>query len=172
MDKLAKIMNYLIKSDLYTKIHHRKPEDPEPDLTTGQLMKELYKDVIFSNKSFWDRAEIEQARQHFAEYLCVSKGQGYGLFKGCLIINEQLLKLIITSPLYGFVGMIDGRYPKTRYDLQYAGFIQQLTSKYMWELCPSVPEGLIPVYDAGTGKAYNEEGNVHLITTDQGVWLF
>jgi hypothetical protein len=191
MDKLTQIMNYSIESELYADICHKEPGDPEPDSTAEQLVKESYKDVIFSDKKFWDRASIEQVRQHFTEYLHASKGRGDGRFEGCLIIDERSLKSIIASPItpqrhsqpYGFVGMIDGRYPETQYEPQYTGFIQveirclwplyvELTSKYMWELCPSVPEGLIPVYDGGTGKAHDKEGNVHPIATDRGVRLF
>ncbi|GIJ89560.1 hypothetical protein Asppvi_008502 [Aspergillus pseudoviridinutans] len=51
MDKLTQIMNYSIESDLYTD-HHKEPEDPEPDSTAEQLVKELCKDVIFSDKKF------------------------------------------------------------------------------------------------------------------------
>jgi hypothetical protein len=191
MDRLGQIVNHSIESELYADIRHKEPEDPEPDSTAEQLVKESRKDVIFSDKKFWDGASIEQVRQHFAEYLCASKGRGYGRYEGCLIIDERSLKSIVASPItrqrysrpYGFVGMIDGRYPETRYDLQYAGFMRvkisclwplytELTSKYMWELCPSVPEGLIPVYDGGTGTAHDEEGNVHPIATDRGVRLF
>ncbi|KAF7122274.1 hypothetical protein CNMCM5793_000231 [Aspergillus hiratsukae] len=181
MDKLAQMVNYSIESDLHAEIRHRKPEDPEPDSTAERLVKESHKDVIVSDKKFWDGAGIEQVRQHFAEYLRTSKGRRSGRFEGCLIIDEQSLKSIVASPIprrgetpqrrshpYGFVGMIDGRYPETRYDLQYAGFMRveipclwplyvELTNKYMWELCPSVPQGSIPVYDGGTGKAHDEE---------------
>jgi hypothetical protein len=191
MDKLTQVMNYSIESELYADIRHKEPEDPEPDPTAEQLVKESHKDVIFSDKKFWDGASIEQVRQHFTEYLHASKGRGDGRFEGCLIIDERSLKSIIASPItpqrhsqpYGFVGMIDGRYPETQYEPQYTGFMRveirclwplyvELTSKYMWELCPSVPEGLIPVYDGGTGKAHDEEGNVHPIATDRGVRLF
>ncbi|GFF82093.1 hypothetical protein IFM47457_05691 [Aspergillus lentulus] len=183
MDKLAQIMNDSIESEV--------DADTDPDPTAERLVKESHKDVIFSDKRFWDGASIEQVRQHFAEYLRASKGRGSGRFEGCLIIDERSLKSIIASPTtpqrhgksYGFVGMIDGRYPETRYDLQYTGFMRveipylwplyaELTSKYMWELCPSVPEGLIPVYDGATGKAHDEEGNVHLIVMHRGGWLF
>ncbi|KAF7173063.1 hypothetical protein CNMCM6106_007190 [Aspergillus hiratsukae] len=196
MEKLTQIMDYSIESDLYAEIRHKKPEDPEPDPTAERLVKESRKDVIFSDKKFWDGAGIEQVRQHFADYLRASKGRGYGRFEGCLIIDERSLKSIVASPVfrrgeapqrhgqpYGFVGMIDGRYPETRYEPKYTGFMRvelpclwplyaELTSKYMWELCPSVPEDLIPVYDGGTGKAHDEEGNVHRIATDRGVRLF
>ncbi|PKX98460.1 uncharacterized protein P174DRAFT_381972 [Aspergillus novofumigatus IBT 16806] len=192
MDKLAQIINHSIESELYADIRHKEPEDPEPDSTAEQLVKESRKDIVFSDKRFWDGASIEQVHQHFAEYLRASKGRGYGRFEGCLIIDERSLKSIIASPMtaqrhgkpYGFVGMIDGRYhPETRYGLQYTGFMRveiprlwhlyaELTSKCMCELCPSVPEGLLPVYDGGTGKAHDEEGNVHPIATDRGVRLF
>jgi hypothetical protein len=33
MEKLAQIINYSIKSDLYAEMHYRKPEDLEPDPT-------------------------------------------------------------------------------------------------------------------------------------------
>lgn len=183
MDKLAQIMNDSIESEL--------DADTDSDSTAERLVKESHKDVIFSDKRFWDGASIEQVRQHFAEYLHASKGRGSGRFEGCLIIDERSLKSIIASPTtpqrhgksYGFVGMIDGRYPETRYDLQYTGFMRveipylwplyaELTSKYMSELCPSVPKGLIPVYDGATGKAHDEEGNVHLIVMHRGGWLF
>jgi hypothetical protein len=79
--------------------------------------------------------------------------------------------------------MINGQYPEMRYDPHYAGFMRveirclwplyaEFAYKYMWELCSPVPKGLIPVYDGGTGKAQDEEGNIHRIATERAVRLF
>ncbi|KAJ5195295.1 uncharacterized protein N7498_008733 [Penicillium cinerascens] len=187
IEKLAKVMNYSIDSGLYAIIKHKKPGDPEPDGDAERLVKEAHKDVIFSDKQFWDGASIEQVRQHFSEYLRASKGLCTGRFEGCLLIDERSLKSIVASPdpqswleetrpkkpsqPWGFVGMIDGRYPENRYKPHYTGYMRvdilslwnlyiEFKFRYMQELCPLVPDGLIPVYDSGTGKAQDEDGNV------------
>lgn len=199
MDKLAKVMNHSIDSELHTEIRYKESEDPEPDANAERLVKETHKDVIFSDKQFWDGASIEQVRQHFSEYLRASRGQGTGRFEGCLLIDERSLKSIVASPdpqpwlggrrprkpsqPWGFVGMIDGRYPENRYEPRYTGYMRveilslwslynALTSKYMQELCPSVSDGLIPVYDGGSGKAQDEEGNVFPTAAKRKTRLF
>ncbi|KAJ5115775.1 hypothetical protein N7456_000123 [Penicillium angulare] len=205
MDKLARVMNNSIDSDLHAKLESMEPEDlkdPQavPDADAERLVKITHKDVVFSDKDFWDGASIEQVRQHFSEYLRASKGRGTGRFEGCLVIDERSLKSITDSPdpqpllgggsskqpgqRWGFVGMIDGRYPENRYEPCYTGYMRveikslwslylEFQSKDMQELCPSVPAGLIPVYDSGTGKAQDEEGNFHLTAADRrGVRLF
>ncbi|KAJ5141856.1 Mitochondrial carrier protein LEU5 [Penicillium atrosanguineum] len=199
MDKLAKVINYSIDSDFLAEIQYKEPEDPEPDADAERLVKETHKDVIFSDKQFWDGASTEQVRQHFSEYLRASKGRGTGRFEGCLLIDERSLKSIVASPdpqpwvkgrrtkkpsqPWGFIGMIDGRYPENRYEPRYTGYMRveifslwnlytALTFRYMQELCPSVPDGLIPVYDSGTGKAQDEEGNVFPTAADRTTRIF
>ncbi|KAJ5768765.1 hypothetical protein N7520_003324 [Penicillium odoratum] len=119
-------MNHPIESELQAQIRYKKPGDPEPD--AERLVKETHKDTIFSDKQFWDGASVKQVRQHFFKHLCASKGQGTGRFKGCLLIDKRSVKSIIASPdpqpwlgrrrskkpsyPWGFVGMIDGRYPE------------------------------------------------------------
>lgn len=199
MDKLAKIMIYCIDSDLHAEIRWKEPEDEEPDADAERLVKETHKDVIFSDKQFWDGASIEQVRRHYAEYLRASKDRGAGRFEGCLFIDERSLKSIVASPdpqpwlkgkrlkqpirPWGFVGMIDGRYPENRYEPGYTGYMRvevlslwslydELRFKHMQELCPSVPDGLIPFYDSGTGKAQDEEGNFFPTAADRTPRLF
>ncbi|KAJ5195576.1 uncharacterized protein N7498_009014 [Penicillium cinerascens] len=199
MDKLAKVMNYSIDSELQAEIQHKKPKDPEPDGDAERLVKETHKDVIFSDKQFWDGASIKQVRQHFSEYLRASKGLGTGRFEGCLLIAERSLKSIVASPdpqswledtrprkpsqPWGFVGMTDGRYPENRYEPRYTGYMRveilclwnlcnELACHRMQELCPSVSDGLIPVYDSGTGIAHDEEGNVSPTLADRKTRLF
>lgn len=199
MDRLAKIMNYSIDSDLHAEIRWKEPEDEEPDADAERLVKETHKDVIFSDKQFWDGASIEQVRHHYAEYLRASKDRGAGRFEGCLFIDEWSLKSIVASPdpqpwlkgkrpkqpirPWGFVGMIDGRYPENRYEPGYTGYMRveilslwslydELRFKHMQELCPSVPDGLIPFYDSGTGKAQDEEGNFFPTAADRTPRLF
>lgn len=192
MEKLAQIMNHSIDAGLHREIRRRQkePEDPEPNPLPERLVRESHKDVIFSDRKFWDRAGIEQIRQHFTEYLRASKGGVYGRFKGCLVIDERSLKSIIAShvpqPWLGgrppgigelcesFVGMIDGRYSENRDDPRYTGFMR-VKVRSLWDLycqmdwkamrglspfewLPSVPEGLIPVYDGGTGKRRMKRG--------------
>ncbi|CAI7583424.1 unnamed protein product [Penicillium pancosmium] len=183
MDKLTKIMNYCIDSDLHAEIRWKEPEDEEPDADAERLVKETHKDV----------------RHHFAEYLRASKARGAGRFEGCLFIDERSLKSIVASPdpqpwlkgkrpkqpirPWGFVGMIDGRYPENRYEPGYTGYMRveilslwglydELRIKHMQELCPSVPDGLIPFYDSGTGKAQDEEGNFFPTAADRTPRLF
>jgi hypothetical protein len=199
MDKLAKVMDYSIDSDFYAEIRYKEPEDPEPEADAERLVKETHKDVIFSDKRFWDKASIEQVRHHFSEYLRASKGRGTGRFEGCLLIDERSLKSIVASPdpqswleekrpkkpsqTWGFVGMIDGRYPENRYEPRYTGYIRveilslwslydALKFRYIQELCPPVSDGLIPVYDGGTGKAQDEAGNVFPTLADRKTRLF
>jgi hypothetical protein len=199
MDKLAKIRDYSIDSDIHADIREKEPEDEEPDADAERLVKETYKDVIFSDKQFWDGASIEQVRHHFAEYLRASKGRGTGRFEGCLFIDEWSLKSIVATPdpqpwlggeipewfgqPWGFVGMIDGRYPENRYEPGYTGYMRvdvfslwelydDLRRQNMQELCTSVPDGLIPFFDGGTGRAQDEEGNFFPIATDRTPRLF
>ncbi|KAF3385189.1 hypothetical protein F1880_001823 [Penicillium rolfsii] len=209
IDKLAKVMNNSIDSDLHAELRYKEPEDPEPedpepedpepDADAERLVKESHKDVVFSDKLFWDRASIEQVRRHFFEYLLASKGRGTGRFEGCLLIDERSLKSIVNSPdpqpwlgrrwpkqhshPWGFIGMVDGRYPENKYESNYTGYMRveilslwslynEFCMKDMQELCPSVPDGLIPVYDSGTGKAQDEEGNVFPIAADRRPRLF
>jgi hypothetical protein len=201
MDKLAKIMDDEIDSDLQAEIRRKGPEDEEPDGDAERLVRETHKDVIFSDKQFWDGATIEQVRDHFAEYLRASKDRGTGRFEGCLFIDERSLKSIVASPdpqpwlkgkmpeepikPWGFVGMIDGRYPGNRWKARYTGYMRvdilslwhlynELKRRNMQELCPSeiVPEGLIPFYDGGMGKAQDEEGNFIPTVTDRTTRIF
>jgi hypothetical protein len=201
MDKLAKNMDNQINSDLYADNRRKKPKDEEPDGDAERLVMETHKDVIFSDKQFWDRATIEQVRDHFVEYLRASKGEGTGRFEGCLLIDERSLKSIIASsdPLpwlegerprlpvktRGFVGMIDGRYPDNRWKARYTGYMRvdirslwhlyrELSRRNMQELCPSeiVPEGLIPFYDSGMGKAQDKEGNFIPTVADRTTRIF
>ncbi|KAH1297266.1 hypothetical protein KXW98_004399 [Aspergillus fumigatus] len=200
MDKLSQIIDYAIDCQVYADIRDKEPEDPQPESTAERLVKESRRDVIFSDK-FWDGAEREQVRQHFVEYLRASKGHHHGRFQGCLRNDEKLLKSIVDShiprPWLGgrcpdmprgppdFVEMIDGRYPgnKNHPDWPYPGFMrveirclwflhQELSDQHMWEVCPSVPEGLIPVFDGGTGKAQHEAGNGYPTVLDRGTRLF
>ncbi|KAJ5904314.1 hypothetical protein N7504_006697 [Penicillium tannophilum] len=193
LDKLAKMRNYCIDADLHATIRHKKPKDPEPDSNAERLVKETYKDVIFSNKKYWDGADIEKIRQHFAEYLDASKGRGYR-FEGCLMIDEPSLKSIAATvipepwlggrgsqtpdPPQGYVNMIDGRY--TGNESRYSGFMCVEIGPLWWlylnlkwstmsQVCPTVPEGLIPIYDGGDGKAQDEEGNFHQMPIDRDV---
>ena len=191
LEKLDQSMNYSIDSDLNTAKENREKNsedpEPEPDPTPERLVQESRKHVIFSDKKFWDGASIDQIRVHFTQYLCASKGRGYGRFEGCLLIDERSLNSIVASssphPQLGeaFVGMIDGRYPdETRHDPRYKGFMrvdifclwflyEELGNYSMRALCPEgVPEGLIPVYDEGTGRAQDEEGNIVLVLLTQG----
>ncbi|KAJ5740097.1 hypothetical protein N7533_012881 [Penicillium manginii] len=201
MDKLAKIMDDEIDSDFQAEIRRRGLEDEEPDGDAERLVRETHKDVIFSDKQFWDGATIEQVRDHFAEYLRASKDRGTGRFEGCLFIDERSLKSIVASPdpqpwlkgkmpeepikPWGFVGMIDGRYPGNRWKARYTGYMRvdilslwhlynELKRRNMQELCPSeiVPEGLIPFYDSGMGKAQDEEGNFIPTVTDRTTRIF
>ncbi|KAJ5174367.1 uncharacterized protein N7482_000244 [Penicillium canariense] len=199
MEKLGHIINSSIDAGLHAKIRHNRPEDPESNEEPERLVKESRKDVIFSDKRFWDRAGIEQIRQHFREYLRASKGTIYGRFKGCLVIDELSLKSIVFSDVpqpwlggrspnmgqycLGVVGMIDGLYPESRDHPRYTGFMRvyvrslwdlycQLCRENMRESIPypylfSVPEGLIPVYDGGTGEAQDEEGNIYPIVLER-----
>ncbi|CEO59510.1 hypothetical protein PMG11_04184 [Penicillium brasilianum] len=199
MNKLARVMNNSIDSDLHAELRYKEPEDPEPDADAERLVKEAHKNVVFSDKQFWNGASIEQVRRHFSEYLHASKGRGAGRFEGCLFIDEQSLKSIINSPEpqpwfgerepkqrsqpWGFVGMVDGRYPENRYEPHYTGYMRveilslwslyyEFQMKDMQELCPSVSDGLIPVYDSGTGKAQDEEGHVFPTAADRRPRLF
>ncbi|KAL4745632.1 hypothetical protein BDW72DRAFT_186367 [Aspergillus terricola var. indicus] len=191
LKKLDWALDYGIDSDLDSA--KRKLEDmtsntdPEPESMPEQLIKESRKHVVFSNKKFWDGASIEQIRAHFKQYLRASKGRGYGRFEGCLMIDEHSLKSIVaaSSPRprlgEGFVGMVDGRYPEeTGNELGYKGFMRVFISSLwffygesetqsMRSLCPKgVPEGLIPVYDEGTGTAHDEKGNAVKVYRTQG----
>ncbi|KAL4976094.1 hypothetical protein BDW66DRAFT_136143 [Aspergillus desertorum] len=184
-------LDYGIDSDLDSS--RRKLEDmdsnaePEPESTPERLIKESRKHVVFSNKKFWDGASIEQIRAHFKQYLRASKGRGYGRFEGCLGIDERSLKSIVAAssprPRLGeaFVGMVDGRYPEeTGNEPGYSGFMRVFISSLwffygesgnqsMRSLCPKgVPEGLIPIYDEGTGTAHDEEGNAVEFYMTQG----
>ncbi|KAL2802906.1 hypothetical protein BJX63DRAFT_425692 [Aspergillus granulosus] len=183
---------YIIYRTVYTaknpkKEKKKKPGGPEPDPTPERLVKESRKHIIFSNKRFWDGTSIEQIRTHYAQYLRTSNGFNYGRFEGCLVIHERSLKSIVSSssphPRLGeaFVGMINGRYSdKTRHDPRYTGFMRVdfscLWVLYIWlslqsmrAVCPKdVPEGLIPVYDEGTGMAHDEEGNVVPVYLTEG----
>lgn len=200
MDKLAKIMQYSIDSDLHAEIRRKEPEDEEPDGDAERLVKETHKDVVFSDKEFWNGANIEQVRHHYAEYLRASKGRGTGRFEGCLFIDERSLKSIVASPdppppwlkgksprlpiqPWGFVGMIDGWYPENSHGPRYTGYMRvkidvlwdlydQLRRRNIQELCPSVPDGLIPFYDGDTGRSQDEEGNFFTIATDRRARLF
>lgn len=49
---------------------------------------------------------------------------------------------------------------------------QELSGQHMWEVCPSVPEGLIPVFDGGSGKAQDEAENEYPTVLNRGVRLF
>jgi hypothetical protein len=79
--------------------------------------------------------------------------------------------------------MIDGRYPENMYKPRYTSYMRveilslwsmynALISKYMQEHCPSVSDGLIPLYDGGSGKAQDEEGNALLTAADRKTRLF
>jgi hypothetical protein len=50
----------------------------------------------------------------------------------------------------------------------------ELKRRNMQELCPSeiVPEGLIPFYDGGMGKAQDEEGNFIPTVADRTTRIF
>lgn len=81
-----------------------------------------------------------------------------------------------SGPCLGVVGMIDGRFPESRHDPRYTGFMRvrivclwhlynELDFHYMdevspFERLPSIPEDLIPVYDGGRGAAQDEEGHI------------
>jgi hypothetical protein len=194
MNILGQIINSSIDVTFHSKIRDKKPDDAEPNGEPGRLVKESRKDVIFSDKRFWDGAGIEKIRQHFREYLRASKGRTYGRFKGCLVIDELSLKSIIysnipqpwlsgrLSPNYGspctaIVGMIDGQYPHIADPPRYTGYMRVYV-QFLWDLScqlcdgdmrESIPhpylghilEGLIPVYDGGTGKAQDEEGKIY-----------
>jgi len=74
--------------------------------------------------------------------------------------------------------MVDGRYPENRYEQHYTGYMRveilslwslyyEFQTKDMQELCPSVPDRLIPGYDSGTDKAQDEEGHVFPTAADR-----
>lgn len=173
MERLSRLMNAEIESQLN---HPRKRfgDDPRPE----QLVEASHKDVVFSDSARWDAASIEQIRERFSEYLRAIKRDvcgGCGRFGGCLVIDERSLKSIVaTDGSIGFVGMVDGQYNATKkHDMPYNGFMRvqinvlwwlylNLDMLHMEELCPVVPNGLIPVYDGGDGKAQDEDGNIDL----------
>lgn len=176
--KLDQAMDFAIDSDLNAARKSDREGSKADDATPERLVKESRKHVLFSNKRFWDGAEVHQIRAHFKQYLRASKGRGYGRFGGCLVIDERSLKSVVRAssprPRLGeaFVGMVDGRYPdETGNEPGYTGFMRvdifclwflygEMGNNSMREVCPKgVPEGLIPVYDEGTGMAQDEEGN-------------
>lgn len=85
------MFNYLIKSELYAVIRHKEPEDLEPDSTAEQVVKESYKDVIFSDKKFWDRANIEQVHQFFTISVLVKVAVMVDLKDALLLMNDPLV---------------------------------------------------------------------------------
>ncbi len=149
MNILDLIINDAIDTELQEKIRRKNPEDPEPNGEPARLVRESRKDVIFSDKRYWNEAGTEQIRQHFREYLRASKGTIYGRFKGCLVIDEFCLKSIICShnpqpslderpsdsfkPFTAMVGMIDGQYPDIRNDPCYTGFMRVYVD-FLWDL--------------------------------------
>ncbi|KAJ5986448.1 hypothetical protein N7451_010813 [Penicillium sp. IBT 35674x] len=193
MDKLAGVMNDSIDSDLHVELRYKEHEDPDPDADAERLVKEAHMDVAFL------RQTVLGWSQYRAKYLLASKGRGTGRFEGCLFIDERSLKSIVNSPdpqpwlrgrrpkqpsqPWGFVGMVDGRYPENRYEPHYTGYMRveilslwslynEFQMKDMQELCPSVPDGMIPVYDSEAGKAQDEEGNVFPTAADWRPRLF
>ncbi|KAL4911190.1 hypothetical protein BDW74DRAFT_142524 [Aspergillus multicolor] len=175
---LAKIDAYLdgsIAADLNSE--REKLDLRESDLTPERLLKESRKHVIFSDKRFWDGVSTEAIRAHFSEYLRASKGREYR-FRGCLVIDERSLDSIARSSDQtrlgeAWVNMVDGRYPHESGAAEgYRGFMRvdmnclwvlycALGFNSMREVCPkNVPEGLIGVYDEGTGMAHNKDGNI------------
>ncbi|KAJ5928254.1 hypothetical protein N7466_007210 [Penicillium verhagenii] len=142
-----------------------------------QLIQASHKDAILSDMARWDGASIEHVRNHFAEYLrktdqmAYPRDQRYAL---CLVIDEKALKSI-TAPgdEVGWVGAVDARFdPAIKYDWPgYCGFMRvkvrslwdiylNLHFDQMWNLCPEVPEGWIPVYDGGSRVGQDESGEI------------
>lgn len=171
MEKLTRVMNQWIDGDF------NNPDDPNRNYPRPeQLVKESHKDVIISDSSRWDGASVEQVRSHYVEHLREMKQEGCGeqpRFVVCLMIDERSLNSIVARDGHsGFVGVLDGWYhPEKKYDWpSYRGYMraeisalwplyQNLDFNHMDEVCMGVADGYIPVYDAGYGKAHDEDGN-------------
>jgi hypothetical protein len=172
MEKLDRYIHYSINANA-------GDGDPYPE----RLIHESYRNVVLHNKEKFDRASIEQVREHFNQWRPDSGHfTGLGRYNMCLMVDEKALLSLVkcVEPEVkefgdppGYCIMIDPEYDGGSYcNPGYGGFMR-VEVNCLWdlyvkigtysdihELCPYIPEGQIPFYDRMDGASVNEDGEV------------
>lgn len=166
----------------------RQPRDPYP----AKLVREGYRNVIFSDKDRFNGASIQQIREHFNQW---KESHGYerdvtnpselSRFNMCLMVDEKALSSLVASVApgqqRGYCIMVDPYYHDGElYESRgYKGFMFVELGSFWWlfmcvgaieinTLIPDTRIGEIPIYDGGYGKGINEDGKVIVNPLSEG----